>query len=110
MINNTLKKIEKEIQSAEKIEESKKVELLGLIKDLEGEIVGLSQDNSDQAESIANFAGAMAHESTRTSPDSELQSLSEKGLASAIKGFEVTHPKLTSIVNSISDMLSGLGI
>jgi len=110
MINNTLKKIQDEVKSAEKIDESKKSELLELIKDLEGEIVGLSQDNSEQAESIANFAGAMTHESTRTSPDSELKHLSEKGLASAIKGFEATHPKLTSIVNSISDMLSGLGI
>ena len=110
MINNTLKKIEEEINSADKIENAKKAELLGLIKDLKSEIVGLSEDNSEQAESIANFAGAMTHESTRTSPDSELKSLSEKGLASAVKGFEVTHPKLTSIVNSISDMLSGLGI
>lgn len=110
MINDKLKKIENEIETTENIEASKKNELLDLIRELKTEIVELSQENSEQAESIANFAGAMTHESTRQSPNSELKQISEKGLTSAVKEFEMTHPRLISLVNSISDMLSGIGI
>ena len=110
MIKDTLEKIEVEIESADKITDVKKGELLSLINELRTEIVDLSIEDSEQAESIANFTRVMTHETTRLSPDSELKSLSEKGLSSAIKGFEASHPKLTSIVNSVSDMLSGIGI
>jgi hypothetical protein len=110
MIDDTLKKIETQLQSAESIPAERRQELIQLLDKLKAEVAGLSETHGEEAESIAGFTQVSAHEATRESPRPDLLDLSLKGLRSSVEGFEKTHPKLVQIVNSISNTLSNLGI
>ena len=110
MIEETVGKIESRIQGAETIPPERKQELAQLLGTLKSEIAELSKTHSEQAESIAGFTEISAHEATRAKQDPELLKLSLEGLTSSVEGFEKSHPRLVQIVNSISNMLSNLGI
>lgn len=110
MIDDTLSKIETKIQAADSIKDDRKRELLQLLGTLKSEISTLSKTHGEQAQSIAGFTELSAHEATRTQQNPELLELSLKGLSSSVDGFEKSHPELVQIVNSISKMLSDLGI
>ena len=110
MIEDTVKNIEAKIQASDSIKEDRKHELLQLLETLKAEIAALSRTHGEQAESIAGFTELSAHEATRAEQNPELLKLSLKGLSSSVDGFEKSHPQLVQIVNSISNMLSNLGI
>ena len=110
MIDDTIQKIEAQLQSAEAIPAERRRELLELVAKLKGEVSTLSQTHGDEAQSIAGFTQVSAHEATRETRHPELLDLSLQGLRSSVEGFEKTHPKLVQIVNSISNTLSNLGI
>ena len=110
MIDDTIQKIEAQLQSAEAIPADRRRELLELLANLKAEVADLSQTHGEQAQSIAGFTGVSAHEATRETRNPELLDLSLQGLRSSVEGFEKTHPKLVQIVNSISNTLSNLGI
>jgi hypothetical protein len=84
--------------------------LLHLLGTLKSEIASLSKTNEEEARSIAGFTEISTHEATRTQQNPELLDLSLKGLSSSVGGFEKSHPQLVQLVNSISTMLSNLGI
>ena len=110
MIDDTIQKIEAQLQSAEAIPAERRRELLELVAKLKGEVSTLSQPHGAEAQSIAGFTQVSAHEATRETRHPELLDLSLQGLRSSGEGFEKTHPKLVQIVNSISNTLSNLGI
>ena len=110
MPDDPISKIEAKIQSAGSISEDKRRELLQLLGTLKSEITRLSETHGEQAQSIAGFTEVSAHEATRSEQNPELLDLSLKGLSSSVEGFEKSHPQLVQIVNSISNMLSNLGI
>ena len=110
MIENTVEKIEARIRSSEAIAPEKRQELLQLLATLKGEIAGLSETHGEQAQSIAGFTELSAHEATRTEQDPRLLKISLDGMSSSVQGFEQSHPHLVRLVNSISHMLSNLGI
>jgi|SRR6185295_15869059 Mg2+ and Co2+ transporter CorA len=110
MIDDTIKKIEARIESGESLSPERKSELLQLLGKLKSEVTELSKTHGEQAESIAGFTEQSAREATRSEQNPELLQLSLKGLASSVDGFEKSHPRLVQVVNTISNMLSNLGI
>lgn len=110
MIDDTIKKIEARIESGEALSVERKAELLQLLVKLKSEVTELSKTHGEQAESIAGFTEQSAREATRSEQNPELLQLSLKGLSSSVEGFEKSHPRLVQVVNTISNMLSNLGI
>src|SRR5438067_4551101 len=110
MIEDTISKIEAKLKDTGSITEQAKRELAGLLGTLKTEITELSKTHADQAQSIAGFAQASAHEAIREEKNPELLKLSLEGLATSVDGFEKSHPSLVQIVNRICTMLSNLGI
>src|ERR1041385_6313427 len=110
MIEDTVSNIEAKIQASDSIKEERKRELLQLLGTLKSEIATLSKTHGESAQSIAGFTEISAHEATRAQQNPELLELSLKGMSSSVGGFEKSHPQLVQLVNSISNMLSNLGI
>ena len=110
MIEKTIGEIEAKIRSAEAVSEDRRRDLLQLLGQLKAEIGPLAKADDERARSIAGFAQVSAHEATRARQNPESLEHSLKGLRSSVDGFEKSHPKLVDIVNSISRLLSNLGI
>jgi len=111
MIEDTIKKLESRIESADaSITEERRHELRQLIETLRAEVSNLAKTHGEQAESIASFADISAHEATRAEQNPQLLKLSLEGLNSSVEGFEESHPRLVQIVNAVSNTLSNLGI
>ena len=110
MIQDHLDRIEARLKHSETVREADKADLLALLKILREEITELSRTHYEQAESITGFAGLSTQEAMRSEKSPPLLSLSIRGLASSVQGFETTHPRLVEIVNRFCTMLSNLGI
>jgi prefoldin subunit 5 len=110
MIENTIAEIEAKIHGAHSISDERKRELLQMLGTLKAEVGTLAKTHDEQAQSIAGFTQASAHEATRENQNPESLEHSLQGLRSSVDGFEQSHPKLVQIVNNISNTLSNLGI
>lgn len=110
MVQNTLLQVKRRIEESESIQKEKKKELLDLLVRLQSEIETLELTDREQAESIASFTHLSTQEATRTNRSEPLSKLSVEGLSKTAEGFEVSHPRLVEIVNSICAALSNLGI
>ena len=110
MIQDTIGKIEKRVETLPALDEDKRRDLLRLLATLKTEVVELSRTEQEHAESIARFAALSAHEATREAKRADLQRISLEGLSTSVEGFESSHPRLVEIVNSICTVLSNLGI
>jgi len=110
MIEDTIAKIEARLQSTESLSDDKRRELQQLLAELKSEVAKLSKTHADEAASIAGFTDVSAHEATRETQNPTLLKLSLNGLRSSVEEFEDSHPRLVKIVNSISTVLSNLGI
>ena len=110
MIEDTIKKIESRIQSAEAISEERRAELISLLDTLKSEVDKLAKTHEEQAQSIAGFTEISTHEAIRSEQNPQLLKLSLEGLNSSVEGFEKSHPRLVQIVNTVSNTLSNLGI
>ena len=110
MIQETLHKIEKSIQSSKNITEKKRNELNTLLIHLKKEIQDLSESKKDDAKSIVGFAELATHEALRNTQKKELLDLAQHGLDTSVQEFEITHPDLTSIVKTLIRTLSNLVI
>lgn len=109
MAQETIDKISAQLANANITDEQKK-ELQSLLATLKNEIKVLEKTNGEEARSIASFTEISAHEATRTEKNPDLVDVALKGMNYSVKEFEVTHPELVRIVNSISLMLSNIGI
>ncbi len=110
MIEDTITKIEQQLNAAQAIKPERREELLKLLDTLKTEVSAIAGTHGEQAASIARFAEMSAHEATRTRQDPQLLDLSLAGLRSSARDFENSHPRLTQIINSISNTLANLGI
>jgi hypothetical protein len=110
MIKDTLAKIEARIQHVNSITDDNKTELLTLLSTLKEEVEELSETEFESAESITGFAQISTHEATRQEKNQQLLQLSLDGLASSVREFETSHPKLAETVNSFCQILSNMGI
>lgn len=110
MIEDTIAKIEEQLESAHTIRPERKAELLKLLETLKAEVATIANTHSEEVASIARFTEVSAHEATRHTQDPQLLNLSLEGLRSSARSFEESHPKLVQVVNSISRTLSNLGI
>ena len=110
MYKDTIKKIENKLKENKNINPGKKKELLNLLSELTGEIEKLSGTDSEHANSIASYTEISAHEATRNQTNEKLLVHSINGLKTTLEGFEVSHPRLTEVVNSIAVLLSNMGI
>lgn len=110
MLNDTLSKIEAAIARLGTLDDKKKGELTALLNKLKKEVEGLPASHMENANSMANFAQAAAHEAARETGDDRLKEISREGLAQSVKSFEASHPVLVDTVNDICLMLSRIGI
>jgi len=110
MLKHSLEKIEKKIKLSPNIPDEKKEEYFNLLNSLNTEINKLQLSHNEQANSIKGFTKISAHEATRDEINPSLIKISLEGLSSSVKEFEVSYPRLVSIVNSMSSFLSKLGI
>jgi len=110
MIDDTVSKLETQLNQARNLSPERKTELLQLLGTLKTEVAELSKTNREGAQSIAKFAEVSALEATRTEKNQKLQEISIEGLKSSVEGFEQSHPNLVRVVDSISRTLSNLGI
>lgn len=110
MIQNTIKKIETEIETSPNLTPERRRELVALLNELRDEVNELAKTDDERARSIATFADASTHEALRTERNPELVDLSLQGLSSSVKEFENTHPRLVQVVNSVCHTLSNMGI
>lgn len=110
MIDETIAKIEQQLNAAQAIKPERRQELLKLLETLKAEVSTISSTHGEEATSIAKFTEVSTHEAMRATPDQQLLDLSLEGLRSSARSFEQSHPRLVQIVNSISRTLSNLGI
>ena len=110
MIQETIVKIRRKFDRIESLDEAKRAELHELLSTLESEVRTLSEANPDHAESIASFAHLSAHEASRKERNPHLFKLAVRGFSTSVEGFETTHPRLVSVVNSICTALANVGI
>jgi hypothetical protein len=101
MLQETIDKLEHKIRYTKTLTKEKREELTGLVRELRTELTELEKSEKEQAESIADFAHAAARESLRAKQDEQLLHLSAQGLKSSIRKFEVSHPNLTRVIQSI---------
>lgn len=110
MIEETIAKIEAAIRRAGETDPHRREELIRLLEQLKTELRTLPSTQIERAQSIAQFAETAAHEAARKEGSPRLQELSQAGLRESVAEFEVSHPRLTSVVNEICNLLAGLGI
>lgn len=104
MLNHTIEKIKRILVHADHLNAAEKKELMEQLTVLQTELTELAKTEKEHADSIANFAHALTHESLRAHKNQELVDLSGQGLKISVRKFEVTHPRLTEIVQRICTM------
>lgn len=109
MIDDTIRSLEKRLESAN-VPPEKKKELLSLLGNLKKEIDALPENQADRARAITGFADLSAHEATRDETNPRILEVSLDGLQASVDDFEASHPQMVQIVNSLSNMLSNIGI
>ena len=110
MLQKTIENIEAKVRENSSVTDESKAELLSLLAMLKTEVGELSKTHPEQAESIASFAQASAHEATRKEKNPDLLRLSLDGLSTSVKELETSHPNLLRIVNAVSQILANMGI
>jgi chromosome segregation ATPase len=110
MIEDRIQKIEARLQESVHIPEAARAELMNLLAALKDEVGALAQSHEEDAQTIASFVDASAHEATRTEKKPEQVEASLNGLKASVESFEASHPKLAEVVNQIAVVLSNMGI
>ena len=110
MIEETVKRLEQAIRRAGETDPRQAEELIKLLEQLKAEVRTLPQAYAEEARSIAHFAEAATHEAARAEKSKTLLEISRSGLKESVAGFEVSHPRLTHVVNQICNLLANMGI
>lgn len=110
MVDETLAQLETKIRQASALNEGQKAELLQLLRALHAEVHALAPTHAEQVESITGFTEVSTHEAVRQHRNPQLMELALKGLVASVEAFETTHPRLVSLVNSLSMLLANIGI
>jgi hypothetical protein len=110
MIEDSLAQLDTVMKKIEAAAPPNKDVLLRLMKDLRKEMMRLDLSQHDHAASVALFADAAAHETTRKSRVASLRQHALDGLAQSVRGFESSHPRIAETIGEIGRELSSLGI
>ncbi len=110
MIEDTIANIESRLQRTGTFTDEQRKELQTLLHTLKSELTALSKTKSDQARSITGYIDLSTHEATREEKQPHLFRHAIEGLSSSVVGMEVQHPRLTELVNALSQLLSNAGI
>jgi hypothetical protein len=110
MVRETIARIENQLKTNDSLAAEKKQELLSLVGELKQEVAVLAETHHEDASSIASFTETSVHEATRMERNAELLTHSLDGMALSVKRFEVSHPRLTGLVNAIGQTLWKIGI
>ena len=110
MVHETISRIESRLKANESLNAVKKGELLSLVNELKKEVAVLAETHQEDARSIAGFTETSVHEAMRTERNQELLSHSLDGMALSVRRFEVSHPRLVGLVNTIGQTLWKIGI
>lgn len=110
MIKNTLQKIEATVQDSPRASAETKERLLGLVRELSAELEALERTHREHAYTIAGRADEAVTEAMGTSAEVPLTGQAQAGLGASVSDFEASHPKLASLVRSISSSLANAGI
>lgn len=110
MVDKTITRIEERIRENVSLNAEKKQELLSLIGDLRNEMTGLEKTHHNDARSIAGYAESSVHEATRDDINPDLLKHSLDGMSLSARRFEISHPQLTGLINTIGQTLWKLGI
>ena len=108
---DTIKRIERRIESAGSISDEAREELLGLIEDLKAEAGGLPDDApTDEVQSALGLAELSALESVRGARESPLKEQTFGALQTSIQELEASHPQIAEMIARMSHVLSRMGI
>src|SRR5687767_8664352 len=110
MLDETLAKLETIIRQSDTIQAEKKAELVQLLTTLKSEVATLAQTHAEHAESVIGFTERSMQEAIRQTRDPQLVTIATQGLSASVAELEASHPQLVHIVNSISMLLSNIGI
>lgn len=110
MITETIKRITQTIEKNNSLDADKKQEILRLIADLKSEVAKLGASHGDAVDSIVSYAESSVREAVSKERNPELFSHTLKGMALSARRFEVSHPTLIGIINTIGHTLSNIGI
>jgi hypothetical protein len=109
-IHETISRIEERLKANAGLSDDKRAELLALLTDLKREVAALAETHTEDAHSIAAFAETSVREATRTEKDPELLELSVSAMKFSARRFEISHPTLTGLINTIGQTLWKIGI
>ncbi len=109
MPQNTIARIEARIRSG-KVTEENKEKLLALVERLKREIGDLSESDGERALKIAKLAEDSSALAVSEKHDPETLHFTLEAMKDSVGEFSATHPRLVSIVNELSLMLSSIGI
>jgi hypothetical protein len=110
MLRETISRIEDQLRGTASLDPGKREELLSLVGALKEEVAALAETHREDARSIASFAETSVQEAMRNEKNRELLTHSLDGLALSARRFEVSHSRLTGLVNAIGQTLWKIGI
>jgi hypothetical protein len=113
MIEDTIRRIQRRIESAQSISPQARDEILGLIEELKQEAGELPRDTpADRVQSALSLAEISAHESSRADRDREspLKEQAFGALQTSIQELEASHPRIAEMIARIANVLSRMGI
>jgi hypothetical protein len=105
-----LNDVERRVHSHDDIPSETKAELLRLLTTLKAEIATLERTHAAHAESVVGLAERSMQEAIRQPRDPQLAASALQELADSVAELEVSHPRLVNVVNTISVLLSNIGI
>ena len=109
-IQETISRIEERLKSNEGLSTEKRTELLTLVEELKREVADLAKTHREDADSIASFAETSVREATRREKNPELLEMSVDTMLLSARRFEVSHPSLVGLINTIGQTLWKIGI
>ncbi|MEY2530214.1 MAG: hypothetical protein QOI96_299 [Verrucomicrobiota bacterium] len=110
MIEERIQRTESAVKTAGNISADKRAELLGTLTKLKSALGTFSQTHHEDAQSIARFAEASAHEATREKKKPKLLTAALHGLKQSVEEFEASHPELVELVNEFATVLANMGL
>lgn len=110
MIQDRIAKIEATLSNSPNIPAETREELLTLLAELKAEVGPLAATHGAEAESITDMTGAAVESATSNEHQPEQKAEALEGLASSVRDFEASHPRLVEIVDRLALTLSNMGI
>jgi len=110
MIQDRIAKIEATLSNSPNIPAETRQELLTLLAELKAEVTPFATTHGAEAQSITQLTDAAFEHATREEKQPAETAEALEGLASSVRDFEASHPRLVQIVDRIALTLSNMGI